>query len=76
MLDLQIEMTSDSCFIVFVGIILIVVLGAFFLSFLIDFLLELRYLNKEIACTHGEERAYWIRQRRRLWLSLLPFIKY
>ncbi len=65
-----------TCFIwIFAGIILITVLGALAI-FLADFLRELRYLNKEIQCTHGAERQYWIRQRRRLWLSLLPFVKY
>lgn len=37
---------------------------------------ELRYLNTEIARTSGEQRQHWLRRRRRLWLSLIPFIKY
>lgn len=37
---------------------------------------ELRYLNIEIERTEGAERKYWIRKRRRLWLSLIPFVKY
>ncbi len=41
-----------------------------------QFLQELRYLNNEIARTKHNERKYWIKQRRRLWLSLLPFVKY
>lgn len=41
-----------------------------------DFSNELRYLNSEIRCTYGAERRHWKRQRRRLWLSLLPFVKY
>lgn len=40
------------------------------------FLQELRYLNTEIARTDGEQRLYWLRLRRRLWLSLIPFIRY
>lgn len=57
------------------GILAIFILGAL-IMFLVDFFRELRYLNKEIACTSGIERKYWLRQRRRLWLSLLPFVKY
>ena len=45
-------------------------------SFINDFSSELRYLNNEIRRTDGAERRHWIRQRRRLWLSLIPFVKY
>ena len=45
-------------------------------QFINDFSHELRYLNNEIARTTGAERKYWIRRRRRLWLSLIPFVKY
>ena len=45
-------------------------------SFINDFSLELRYLNSEIRRTDGAERRHWIRQRRRLWLSLIPFVRY
>lgn len=63
---------------------LIGIVAAFFLflllfglvSFLNDFSQELRYLNSEIRRTEGDEQIYWIRQRRRLWLSLIPFVKY
>ena len=36
---------------------------------------QLRYLNREIRRTYGEERKLWKRRRRRLWLSLLPFFR-
>lgn len=60
------------------------VVAAFFLfllliglvSFFNDFSYELKYLNSEIKRTEGAEQRYWIRQRRRLWLSLIPFVKY
>lgn len=45
-------------------------------DFFSDFAGELRYLNNEIRRSMGEEQRYWIRQRRRLWLSLIPFVKY
>lgn len=44
--------------------------------FLNDFSRELKYLNNEIKRTEGAERKHWIRMRRRLWLSLFPFIRY
>ena len=46
------------------------------MSFFTDFTHELRYLNCEIARTVGAERKRWIRKRRRLWLSIIPFVKY
>ena len=64
--------------------LLIGIVAAFFLflllfglvSFFNGFSHELRYLNSEIRRTEGDEQIYWIRQRRRLWLSLIPFVKY
>ena len=47
-----------------------------FLSFSQDFSRELRFLNTEIGRSAGEDRRRWLRRRRRLWLSLLPFVKY
>ena len=41
-----------------------------------EFIQELRYLNTEIARTTGSHRKHWIRRRRRLWLSLIPFVRY
>ena len=62
--------------IIFVAaIILIGLLGGLCL-FINDFSVELRYLNMEIGRTEGAERRYWICKRRRLWLSLIPFVKY
>ena len=70
---------SNLFFYVLIGItaafILIFIVYNFSL-FLNDFSSELKYLNSEISRTEGLEREHWIRTRRRLWLSLLPFIKY
>ena len=63
---------------------LIGILAVFFLVlslfgsvfFFSDFSRELKYLNNEIRRTEGAERKHWIRMRRRLWLSLFPFIRY
>lgn len=64
--------------------ILIGIFAAFFLflllfglvSFFNDFSQELKYINSEIRRTDGSVRRYWIRKRRKLWLSLIPFVKY
>lgn len=40
-----------------------------------DFIQEMKYINQEIARTIGSERKYWKREKRRLWLSLLPFYR-
>ena len=41
-----------------------------------EFIQELRYLNTEITRTTGEQRQHWLCCRRRLWLSLIPFVRY
>ena len=41
-----------------------------------DFITEWKYLTNEIKRTQGAERRYWIRERRRLWLSFIPFVKW
>lgn len=41
-----------------------------------NFKRELKYLNIEIRRTDGRERKYWISRKRRLWLSIIPFIRY
>lgn len=55
-------------------ILFVILIGL--IQFSNEFITELQYLNSEIERTDGEERVYWISQRRRLWLSLLPFVKY
>ena len=46
------------------------------ITFWSEFYDELRYLKDEIRRTGGDERIYWMRRKRRLWLSLIPFVKY
>ena len=59
-------------------IVVAVLVGAVVLvaNFINDFSSELKYLNCEIARTSGDERKHWIRRRRRLWLSWIPFVRY
>lgn len=59
-----------------VAIFFLILLLFGLVTFINDFSSELRYLNNEIGRTAGEERKHWIRQRRRLWLSLIPFVRY
>lgn len=40
-----------------------------------EFSKELNYINMEIGRTTGGEQKYWKREKRRLWLSLLPFYR-
>lgn len=58
-----------------VTFISIILVGGF-ASFINDFSQELKYLNSEIGRTTGSERRHYIHKRRRLWLSLIPFVKY
>lgn len=63
---------------------LIAIISGFFLvlflinliSFFDDFTQEFKHLNEEINRTYGVERRYWIRRKRKLLLSLIPFVKY
>ena len=63
---------------ILIGIVAAIILFGLLVGlcvFINDFSSELRYLNNEIGRTTGAERSHWIRQKRRLWLSLIPFVK-
>jgi len=47
-----------------------------FTMWLQAFTRELRYLNKEIERTAGEEKQHWIKRKKRLLLSWIPFVRY
>lgn len=47
-----------------------------FVNWLGGFCMDLKYLKGEIRRTTGEEQKAWIRKKRKLWLSILPFIRY
>ena len=63
-------------FIVILAAIVILALMVGMVSSMNSFSRELRYSNREIKRSYGRERKVWLRRRRRLWLSLLPFVKY
>ncbi len=70
---------TDVDFWILVGIIAVPILFGLIVRmclFIYDFSQELKYLNDEIGRTTGAERRYWIRERQRLLLSLIPFVKY
>ena len=60
----------------FVAVVVLIGLVVWFSKFLNGFSRELRQLKNEIQRTKGEERTYWMQRKRRLWLSLIPFVKY
>ena len=59
-----------------VAITILVPLLAAAIMRLQEFKRELNYLNNEIGRTTGAEQAHYIRRKRRLLLSLIPFVKY
>ena len=60
-----------------VAVFVLLVLMFFLTRLVTDFSAELRLLNMEIERSEDEqERQHYLRRRRRLWLSLLPFVKY
>ena len=70
---------SDTLIVLVIVIIAIMAISAMMVgvvSSMNSFSRELRYLNREIKRSYGRERKVRLRRRRRLWLSLLPFVKY
>ncbi len=68
--------SADLPYILLAAIFIVLLLVAGSVWYIRGFMKELRYLNSEVKRTHGEERLHWKSQRRRLWLSLFPFVKY
>lgn len=60
---------------VILGLLLLAVLVVKLSVWLQWFRRELRYLNKEIQRTSGEEKQQWIKRKKKLYLSILPFMK-
>ena len=61
---------------ILIAVIVLIGLVIWLARFVETFSKELRYLNMEIGRTEGRERMHYLRRRRRLWLSLIPFVKY
>ena len=58
------------------AIILLILAAVRLAMYLQWFRRELRYVNKEIARTHGDEKKRWERRKKRLIRSLIPFVRY
>ena len=59
-----------------IAVLLFILLLVILVPFFLDFSQELKYINCEIRRSYGSERRYWKHKRRKLWLSLIPFVKY
>ena len=59
---------------VFIGLIVLLLLVGLALR-LEEFKRDLKYVKTEIKRTRGSERRAWQKEKRRLWLSLIPFYK-
>jgi len=58
------------------AVLILVFILAVFIPWLQDFRRELRYLNSEINRTEGREQLHWIKRKKRLIRSILPFYRY
>ena len=67
---------SSVALIVLIVTVVLFIIMVYLISSLSFLQKELKYLNNEIARNSGKEREYWIKRKRKLFLSLLPFIKY
>lgn len=76
MLISDVETAFYWCVCVVIAVFFLILIFFGMVSFCYNFTQELKYLNNEIERTSGSERRYWIRRRWRLWLSLIPFVKY
>ena len=60
--------------------IVVIAFGAFlailFAQWFINFRKQLRDINNEIKRTYGREKERWIDKKRKLLLSIIPFVKY
>ncbi len=72
---MELDLATKTMLIILAVIIGIAALAQFTIYFR-DFSYELQKLNGEIKRCHGGEKKYWKRKRRRLWLSLIPFVRY
>ncbi len=71
------QMLSDLLLIA--GIVVIVLIVAMLVKLLLRlrrFASELKYINGEIHRNHGSAKKHWQHKRTRLWLSLIPFVRF
>ncbi|MBE6781275.1 MAG: hypothetical protein E7540_00910 [Ruminococcaceae bacterium] len=68
-------MNNSPGLIILLSLFILVLILIVFIEFLGEFTRELKYLNMEVRRAKGQERRFWLKKRRRLWLSLIPFVK-
>ncbi len=66
--------TGSAVLLLAIGLVVLLAFGIYVALSAPRFFRELQYLNMEISRTTGSEREYWLKERRRLWLSLIPFV--
>lgn len=74
----EINMSFDEVMIVvLVLLVLVIVFPIIFylVKNIYNFKDELDYINMEIRRTVGGERRYWQNEKKKLWLSLIPFYR-
>jgi hypothetical protein len=73
------DIYQDKIFLIFfiiLALVLFLCVLVVIVQYINDFTRELKYLNMEISRSRGAEREHWLRRRRKLWLSIIPFVKY
>ena len=65
---------DDVMIVVFVLVIALPII-CYFVKYICDFKDELDFINTEIYRTVGDERRYWQKENKKLWLSLIPFYR-
>ena len=71
--------SSDTLFWILTGILIVfifIVVLVYFIQWLDFFTQELKHLNNEIGRTTGREQKHWKKRKKRLLLSIIPFIRY
>ena len=58
-----------------IGLAVAIALGLF-MPWLRDFRREMKFINMEIERTTGREQQHWIKRKKRLKKSILPFYHY
>ena len=66
----------DTVWIIIAGIVLGLSLIFYLIATLSGFFKELSYLNMEIGRASEKRRAYYMKKKKRLYLSLIPFVRY
>lgn len=70
----EIDSTTGMLLIV-LGLLFAIILLIGIVTKLNRFTNELRYINMEIKRNTGSQKKHWQKEKRLLWLSLLPFFR-